>query len=300
MTDTLELRQQLNAAIEQDIAERVAVHKQRVAALRVAKTKLFALSQTKMAEPLAMLAVGDSWFDYPLSGNGPLPLDTDVIAQMRSMGAINPVILNVSHYGDATTDELALPKQQRIVAQLADAGNWLSQGKPDAILFSGGGNDIAGDRFCIYLDYNAPGSTGLNQKRLTGVLSSIEASYRDLFTLRDQYAAGVPIFGHDYDFPVPNGVHPLCAGPWLKPSLTFRGWTSVSDGARIVHDALVQFRSVLSSLAADPANNFHLVQTQGALAAAEWANELHPTPAGFKSIAAKFVAALSGQFPGQI
>jgi hypothetical protein len=42
----------------------------------------------------------------------------------------------------------------------------------------------------------------------------VEASYLALFAFRDQNAAGIPIFGHCYDFPIPNGVHPACAGPW--------------------------------------------------------------------------------------
>jgi hypothetical protein len=300
MGDSLELTRQLGESIDADIADRIAVHKARISALRLARSSLMSRGAGALSEPLVMLALGDSWFDYPLYGNGPLPLDTDVIAQMRSLGSINPVILNVSHFGDATTDELSLPKQERLVSALADPDNWLSQGKPNAILFSGGGNDIAGDRFCIYLDYNTAGSTGLDQQRLTGVLASVEASYLDLFGFRDQYAPGVPIFAHDYDFPIPNGVHPICAGPWLKPSLVFRGWTGVTDGARIIRNALLEFKAVLVKLAGNAANNFHLVDTQGTLSAGDWANELHPNPAGFESVAAKMVSALAGQFPGRI
>jgi lysophospholipase L1-like esterase len=295
MSETIDLRRQLDQSIDADIAQRIAVHKARIASLRLTRATLMSLGRAEMTTPLVMLALGDSWFDYPLYGNGPLPVDTDVIAQMRSLGAVNPVILNVSHFGDATTDELSLPKQQRLVAALADPDNWLEKGKPDAILFSGGGNDIAGDRFCIYLDYNAGGSTGLDQRRLDGVFASIEASYLDLFAFRDQYAPGVPIFGHDYDFPVPNGAHPICAGPWLKPSLVFKGWTDVAEGARIIRTALLGFRALLQKLAADPKNNFHLVDTQGTLRPADWANELHPNPAGFKAIATAILAAVTQQ-----
>jgi hypothetical protein len=300
MSETLTLRRQLSQSIDADIAQRTAAHKARIANLKLAHTTLLSLTNGQMAEPLTMLAIGDSWFDYPLDGNGPLPIDTDVIAQMRSMGSVNPAILNVSHFGDATTDELSLPKQQRIVAALADPDNWLSSSKPDAILFSGGGNDIAGDRLCIYLDYNAGGSSGLDQQRLAGVLGSIVASYVDLFNLRDQYAPGVPIFGHDYDFPIPNGVSPICAGPWLKPSLVFKGWTNVAQGAEIIREALIGFRAVIQKLAADPKNNFYLVETQGTLRPSDWANELHPTPPGFRAIAAAFIAALSAHFGGRI
>src|SRR5208282_2686737 len=118
---------------------------------------------------------------------------TDVIAQLTSMGDAPPVILNISHYGDATTDELSLPKQERMINALQDSNSWLSKGKPDAILFSGGGNDIAGDQFCIFLNYAAPGVFGLNKDRFQQALGMVEASYRDLFAFRDRYARDVPI-----------------------------------------------------------------------------------------------------------
>jgi hypothetical protein len=259
-----------------------------------------ALGAPAAVEPLVLLAHGDSWFDYPLDGNVPLPGDTDVITQLRTLGAVNPKILNMSQWGDATTDELSLPNQQKLMAALHDPANWAASGKPDAILFSGGGNDIAGDRFCIFLDYNTPGSTGLDAVRFNDVLDAIEGSYLDLFAFRDRYAPGVPIFGHPYDFPIPNGVHPICIGPWLQPSLIYAGWTDLAAGTGIVHDALLGFEARLTTLANKPENNFHLVPTQGTLAPSDWANELHPEPEGFVKIAEKFVTALSGQFPGRI
>jgi hypothetical protein len=36
-----------------------------------------------------------------------------------------------------------------MITALQDNSNWLESGKPDAILFSGGGNDVAGDQFCV-------------------------------------------------------------------------------------------------------------------------------------------------------
>ncbi len=299
MDDTVAFKQQFDQAIERDIDAKLAAHKAKVARVKAGRSALMAL-KAPTPSPLYMLSVGDSWFDYPLVGNGPLPGQTDVISQLEAMGTQNPLIANVAHWGYSAIEELALPRQERMVQTLADADNWSSSGKPDAILMSGGGNDIAGDNFCIYLDFNDGRSTGLDPARFAGVIASIKVSYLDLFSFRDQYAPGVPIFGHDYDFPTPNGVHPICSGPWLQPSLAYRGWTDVQKGAAIVKAALQAFSALLVSLEADPANNFHLVPTQGTLAAGEWANELHPTPDGFKAIAAKFEVALRAKFPGRI
>ncbi len=250
--------------------------------------------------PLVMLAHGDSWFDYPLDGNGVSLGDTDVIAQLRSLGNINPVILNLSHHGDASTDELSWPKQQRMIDALQDPANWMESGRPDAILFSGGGNDIAGDQFCIFLNYATPGAEGLNAERFANALGIVAASYGDLFAFRDRYAPGVPIIGHCYDFPLPNGAHPACVGPWLKPSLDYCGWNDVAQGAQILKQALTKFKETLSALQQQLPNQFVLADTQNLLKPQDWANELHPFPGGFKTIANKFVEVLRGRFPGRI
>lgn len=299
MRQSLVLRQQMLAAIKCEITERTKRHQTKVAMLNVGTSNLKALGAPLATKPLVLLAHGDSWFDYPLSGNDLSLSSTDVIAQLETLGAINPIILNISHHGDATTDEMSLPKQQRLIESLQDASNW-PDGKPDAILFSGGGNDIAGDQFCIFLDYAITGATGLNAARFANALEMIEASYLDLFAFRDRYAPNVPIFGHSYDFPVPNGAHPACAGPWLRPSLTYCGWNDVSVGASIVHQALTGFAEMLIKLAAVPANNFILVETQGTFTDTDWANELHPYPDGFKQIAEKFVSELRQRFPNRI
>jgi hypothetical protein len=278
--------QQMQLLIEGEIAQRTTQHR-----LRISKIPRGA------AAPLTLLAHGDSWFDYPLSGNSVSLAHTDIIVHLESMGAPPPVILNISHWGDAATAELSRTKQQRLITAL-DPGNW-PNGKPDAILFSGGGNDIAGDQFAIFLDYAAASPTGYDAARFNLALGMVEACYRALFDFRDQYAAGVPILGHAYDFAIPNGVHPICAGPWLLPSIVFCGW-NILQGTAIVRQALTDFMKRLATLAAVPKYNFTLVPTQGVLAASDWANELHPYPQGFKNLADQFVNSLRGKFPGRI
>jgi len=294
MRKSLELRLAYREEIKSELAQRTAKHQAKIAAMKAARTAAVAAGAVLPAEPLVLLAHGDSWFDYPLDDHDLPTGDFDIIAQLESMGNVNPVIHNISHYGDATTEEMSLPKQQNIIASLTTPANWMN-GKPDAILFSGGGDDIAGNQFCIFLDYASAGGSGLDTGRFQDVLAMVRGSYQDLFLLRDRNAANVPIFGHCYDFPIPNGSHPLCAGPWLLPSLQFTGWT-VAQGAQILHDALVQFRSMLIGLASNPANNFILIDTQDTLVASDWHNELHPYSEGFKKLAARFVDALRAKF----
>jgi hypothetical protein len=292
------LTRQMRDAIASEIEARVKRHQNTIAGLRSAHRAMAAAGK-QVTPPLVMLAQGDSWFDYPLNGNGLSLADTDLIAQLQGMGTINPVIANISHYGEASTDEMSLPKQQRMVQLLEDPSNWLGQGKPDAILFSGGGDDIAGDKFCIFLDDGASNASGLDAQRFQEALGMVEASYCDLFAFRDRYAPGVRVFAHCYDFPLPTGIHPDCVGPWLKPSLDFYGW-NFAQGTSICRQALLDFKALLTRLAGDPANLFTMIDTQGVLAPADWANELHPYPAGFRNLAGKFVDTLRAAFPERI
>lgn len=292
------LRQQMQDAIDSEIAERIKRHQDKIARLRTAHAAM-AAAAAPVTEPLVMLAQGDSWFDYPLDGNAVSLSSTDIIAHLQGTGATNPVIANLAHWGETSVQEMSLSKQERMIQALQDPANWLSRGKPDAILFSAGGNDIAGEQFCIYLDSAATSASSFDLQRLREALGMIEASYNDLFAFRDQYAPGVPVWSHCYDFPLPTGAHPACISPWLQPSLNFAGWNFTQKTA-ICQMALTEFKAMLIRLAGDAANLFFFVDTQGTLAASDWANELHPFPAGFNKLAAKFVTALQGIFPGRI
>jgi hypothetical protein len=195
---------------------------------------------------------------------------------------------------------MGLANQQEYVTDLTDDLSW-TDGKPDAILVSGGGDDIVGDPFVLYLDYNGG---GLDVNRLEGVLDTVVASYKVLFAFRDKWAPQTPIIGHCYDYGLPNGAAVFIAGPWLKPSLDFEGYT-YAQGLNIVTNMINRFYNALRALAADPSNSFTLVDTRGTLTRDTshplgWANEIHPYTAGFVALAQKFVPALSGLFPGRI
>lgn len=281
----------LQDRIDTDIAERTRVHQKAIARFQAASDVASSMSVSAIVPPFVMLAIGDSWYDYPLLNNGPFLQQTDLIFQLQSYGTHPVTSLNYAHFGDASTDMMSVPKQERMIAALRDKKNWLNN-KPHGILVSAGGNDVVG-RFGVYLDFNDGKNSGLNLQRFRLVLDVVKDSYLTLFDIRDRYAPGTPIFAHDYDFPIPNNVHPACAGPWLKPALDINNW-SQADGERIVKEALTRFASVLSELAGDPKNNFHHVKTQGTLNRDEWANELHPTYLGFRKVAKIFYDKLKG------
>ncbi|ANL68588.1 SGNH family esterase protein (plasmid) [Rhizobium phaseoli] len=273
--------------VETDIASRTRSHQEKISTIK----QTAEIAGLRPSIPYTAIAVGDSWFDYPLwediAGG-----QTDIIAQLELMHEHQKLILRLAHHGDASGDMMARPKQERLIKALTDGRNWF-HGKPDIIFCSAGGNDVAGDHFInfIYENDGRPANKGLDTAAFKVVLARAELNYRALFKLRNSYAPGVPILSHTYDFPTPDGRHPSCAGPWLKPSLVRKGW-SVLDGKIIIADALKRFRSMLLALASVKANNFHVIDTQGTFNDADyrddWINELHPNSRGFKIMARKF------------
>jgi hypothetical protein len=275
------------------------------AALRSARAGTAVLQK----QPLDFLAIGDSWFLYPLNGSYPLQ-NTAIVgaSQLGAMGNPPPRILNKSWPGQATTAMLSYKKQEELRDLLTDPTQWVS-GLPDAILVSAGGDNIAGDQFAIYIDYG--GTTGLDQARFQGLLDDVQASYFDLFAFRDLFAKDAPIVGHCYDYALPTGVAALPGiGPWLQPSLDFAGY-DYAAGVGIIRKAIGGFQDLMKKLAADQllppgktTNNFIMVDTLDTLtpdsSRTGWSNELHPWPPGFNALAQKFLAKLQARFPGRI
>lgn len=281
--------QRIRAEIDAEKRRRVAQHHARIAAFR--------MELAAAAKPvLNLLAQGDSWFDYPL----PIGSPSGIVAQLDGLHTQAPQILSLAHYGEAAEAMLGVRKLHELIDALRDPEN----GRFDAILFSGGGNDLAGDQFRLWLrDARVVGNDGaqaLDEARVADVLGVVEAAYTDLFRARDAVAPGTPIFGHAYDFAIPTGEGVCCIGPWLKPGLDDRGWPDIAAGTAIVKALLQRFDALLAKLETDAANHFVYVRTQGALQPGQWANELHPTPDGFKTVTKRFVAALREHFPGRI
>ena len=134
--------------------ERIAAHKRAVAARNLDQETL---EERPTSAPLNLLAEGDSWFDYPLF--------RDTIGWIKAAGKPVPEILSLAHHGDAAVDMLGVAQRQRIIENLRDRRN----GAFDALLFSGGGNDIAGDRFCLWVLKFVAGSDpahGVDRQRL--------------------------------------------------------------------------------------------------------------------------------------
>lgn len=254
---------------------------------------LMAQSRPALKPPLRILAEGDSWFNYPrLRGGG-------VVYQLERL--LEVPILNLAQAGDEVRFMLGVKQREVLARELAQAAG--AGALFDALLFSGGGNDVVDEPLCLWLrefaGQNDPKDL-IATERLAAILAVVRAGYEDLIALRDRLSPKTTIFCHGYDFAIPDGRGICHLGPWLKPSLAHRG---VPEHLRrgVIEALLVRFAEMLAALASHT-QRMVVVPTQGALAGHDdwWDNELHPTGDGFGAVAERFVASLQAAFPGKL
>lgn len=248
-----------------------------------------------IAAPLQVFAEGDSWFDYPkpFFGGGVIP---------RLENLIGVPILNLAKAGDEVRFMLGVDERRELITQLT---NGCPAGGPwDALLFSGGGNDIVDDPMCLWVrDYDpaVPPANLIHQPRFDTALALVRAGYEDLIAVRDAVSPATHLVFHCYDFALPDGRGICNMGPWLKPTFDLRGFPSQATRFAVVKAMLQQFALMLQTLAAGHAG-VSVINGQGLLApqTASWDNELHPEGAGFAKHAALFRQTLKAVFPGRV
>jgi hypothetical protein len=244
--------------------------------------------------PLQVMAEGDSWFDYPYPAFG-----GGIVKRLQKR--LGVPILNLAEAGDEVRFMLGVKQRARLVQSLREGcpagGPW------DAVLFSGGGNDIVDNPMALWVkDWN-PGTAPadhLHQPRFDIALGLVRAGYEDLIALRDALSPDTQLVFHGYDFALPDGRGACHLGPWLKPTFDLRGFPTQAAGAAVVRRMLEQFAAMLDSLTANP--RVTVVATQGTLApkASSWHNELHPAKTGFDTFAELFRRELARLFPDRV
>jgi len=244
-----------------------------------------------------ILAEGDSWFTI-----GGL-FAPNLLMSLRFHKAT--LILNCASPGDTIVHMSALAHNYVYKEAFRYDYAW------DAILLSGGGNDLIDRADEIILDAAQRKGRTLSgpadycdQDRLERLIGDVQQGYRTLVSVRDASpgpASRAPIFVHTYDYPTPRNAPARFIvgniGPWIYKALNQSGVpeqdrVGVSD---YLFDRLAQ--GILALRHQTPAlENFHVIDTRNTLVRAgldtvgnsgDWLNEIHPNEDGYKKLARK-------------
>ncbi len=246
-----------------------------------------------------IIAEGDSWFDYSIF-SGIL----DLLEDEHDFD-----VEEVASAGD-TIHEMAYEDGQlaRFIRRIQKSLR--RGGIPRAILLSGGGNDVAGEKLAAMLNHAASPAPGINEAMLAAVVDDqISLAYTRIIsavTAVCEQLVGykVPIVLHGYDYPVPDGRGVwFIFGPWLRPSFEQRGYFDVDENTKTMEVIIDRFNLMLARLVDNP-DNAHItyVDLRGTLSNApltyesSWDNELHPSFSGFRDITARLAQVVNG-FP---
>jgi hypothetical protein len=233
----------------------------------------------------SILAVGDSWFWYPIPEIG--TAGANLVSNLGPIvGTKNHNILAVGANGAEAVDFTNGSWKQRAFHEAIRLyGRGLS-----AVFISAGGNDFAGfDDFRPILNDDCSKAkdaascfrTSGNQtkeKLMQVVLTAYEEIIGYMYTKTPE---NFHVVMHCYDYVIPSGKGLLGGPGWLKPAL---------DDAKVptklqqacINLLIDSHAKLLNKIARSDPKYLHVVDGRGLVGEKEWQNEIHPKPAGFR------------------
>jgi hypothetical protein len=232
----------------------------------------------------SILAIGDSWFWYPFPGGSLLNQLGPLVKTKQHQ------ILAIGNNGAEAFDYVHGKYADAVATALNFHGDGLS-----AVFISGGGNDFAGLNDLLPLlksectnEQSAAGcfKPGNGSGTLDGLMTQLTEDYTLLIgQIMVKCPAGIKILLHNYDYAVPSGQG-IFGGEsdWLKRALD-DALVPAALQRDCVKLIINRFSDVLKALEEYGNGQVVFVDCRNTLAGADWANELHPKPAGFKKLA---------------
>jgi hypothetical protein len=239
------------------------------------------------ASPTIML-IGDSWFWYPFDN-----LASEIA------GTLTNETLVVIGYSGAEAVQWSDKYRKDI-----DFGFKMYGKSVKALMLSGGGNDIAGmSDFLRLLQDDCSRAKTVQECFRAGqpdaILSKIMGAYKEVIMRFRGWNSTAPVITHNYDKAWPTGKGVFGPADWLKlpmekakvpKGLRRDLFAALIDRLRSAQLALKKEREI---------GDMQALKTAGTIpddpkgVEQWWANELHPTPAGFHLLAENiFIPAL--------
>jgi len=239
-----------------------------------------------------LAAEGDSWFDY-------LP-GVDVLDHLAEMGY---AIRRVAKAGDTLENMVYGTTFDRNFSRLPSPLDQLlprmREERARVLLFSGGGNDIAGPELEALLNHKDMGLGAIRTGHADHVLGTVvrEAYGHLVRRVLAEVGRDSHVISHGYGDPIPDGRAVInlpggwhFMGPWLRPALTKKNYLGDRERRDIVRDLVARFNATLRQLADSPElrEHFHYVDVRPLIDDAGWVNELHLKNSYFGRVARAF------------
>ena len=135
--EQMQLEIQLRQARKEDVEKRIQDHKSKVDQFtRGMKRRTLRPQAAAATVPLDFLAVGDSWFFYPLNDDDLYVGNQAIAAQLETIGNPTPKVLNLAQPGQTSIEMLTYENQQAILDTLTnpDTTSWLNGKTANGIL----------------------------------------------------------------------------------------------------------------------------------------------------------------------
>lgn len=244
-----------------------------------------------------VLAEGDSWFAHPTEWN--------ILYHLSDQGGYS--IRRLASIGHTLRDMVreAPGRVPQFVRQLERPVPW------ELMLFSGGGNDLLGDRLPDMLRHRREVSRGwrglIRDEVVDAELASIRRAYERVILRTTERRPECEILAHGYDHPHPRDRGAALfwgrltvTGPWMHPVMA--GEKGIRDGEtryKLARELIDRLNRTLRELSKSHAR-FHHVDLRGTLSSVrQWKDEIHPKSAGFRRMARTFRRAMDAVIEGR-
>jgi hypothetical protein len=237
-----------------------------------------------VAPPLNV-AEGDSWFDFILG--------TDVIDCLRDRHGYQ--IQNFARAGD-TLENMILgnivdANGKSVPAGIQQVLLTIKQVKPRLLFFSGGGNDVVGEKLVTYLNHhdfdpNHP----LQEAYVKYMFNEVFHGYLSILIKKVSEAnPGTMIVMHGYGRPIPNGQGAgfwglSFVGPWMLPAL-MQKHIPKDKHRELINRLIDEYNAMLAKLASEHPKQFVYVDLRSVISDSDWRDELHLNNSAFARVA---------------
>lgn len=262
---------------------------------RLRRQEIFKARMARGDRRPVLVSEGDSWFQFPM-------LLADVVDKLRD----DFNIWSVDAAGD-TLQNMVHDNAEYMAALRRNAG------KVRAFLFSGGGNDIVGEdargeavigKILKRFEAGRPAAWYLETPAVEQKFRFVEDCLRRVFDNVAREFPHLPIVCHGYDYAIPGGApgdtrRPgwVAADKWLgRPMREQLGIHEHALQEQIVHAMIDRLNELQRRLCGNGErtsaypNAWHVDVRR--VVDGRWADELHPTDAGFDAVAGRFASIL--------